>query len=68
MPGLSDRKLLDGVCCQYCIYFEKPECPIKEASPWSRWGNWCSEYQPNPSEPSALTINEALTKVLEASK
>lgn len=48
-----------GVCCQYCIKFEKSACPIKEASPWSRWGDWCSKYEPNPDEKEAVTLEEA---------
>ncbi len=48
-----------GVCCQYCIMFEKSACPIKEASPWSRWGDWCSQYERIPAEKGATTIEEA---------
>lgn len=48
-----------GVCCQYCIKFEKSACPIKEASPWSRWGDWCSQYERNPAETGAMTLEEA---------
>lgn len=48
-----------GVCCQYCIKFEKSACPIKEASPWSRWGDWCSQYEPNPDEKEAVMLEEA---------
>ena len=44
---------LKGVCCQYCIHFEKTSCPIQNASPWSRWKNWCNEYEPNPDEKEA---------------
>lgn len=50
-----------GVCCQYCIKFEKSACPIKEASPWSRWGDWCSQYEPNPDEKEPVTREEALS-------
>ena len=57
--------LLDGVCCQYCKHFEQNECPVKTASPWSRWGNWCNVYEPNPDEPEAkpfpFTSNMPLT-------
>jgi len=40
----SDTGFVKGVCCAYCKHFEKESCPIKEASPWSRWKNYCSEY------------------------
>ncbi len=50
------RKIFDGVCCQYCIHFEQPSCPITMASPWSRWGNWCNMYDPNPNETEAKDI------------
>jgi len=52
-PAVSSTRLLDGVCCQYCKHFEQNECPVKTASMWSRWGNWCNVYEPNPDEPEA---------------
>ena len=59
---MIEDDLLVGVCCQYCTKFEG-ECPIKNASPWSRWKNFCSEYDPNKDKyPEALTIKEAVLK------
>lgn len=36
-----------GKCCEYCIKHEKPECSVKNAEPWSRWRNFCSEFEGN---------------------
>jgi hypothetical protein len=47
---------VDGVCCQYCRWFETPQCPVTDASPWSRWKNWCNMYTPNPDESEAKMI------------
>jgi hypothetical protein len=55
----SEPKQIDGVCCQYCIKFEQPSCPVKTASPWSRWGNWCNAYHPNPNMPEARPLPDA---------
>ena len=55
-------ELLNGVCCQYCQHFETSECPVQTASPWSRWGNWCSEYQPTPNEPDARSLVAAFAE------
>ena len=52
--------LLKGVCCAYCVKFETGACPVRTASPWSRWKDFCGEYTPNPDEPCALTIAEAV--------
>jgi hypothetical protein len=51
---------LEGVCYQFCVDFESNGCPITEASPWSRWGSWCSEYTPNKElYPEAKPLEEA---------
>ena len=54
---------LDGICCAYCIKAEQPECPIKNASGWSRWGSWCNEYKRNPDETDAgeLKLDDRIT-------
>lgn len=52
----SSRKMVDGVCCAYCAYFETPSCPVSEASPWSRWLNWCNEYTPNTAMADAKPL------------
>ena len=54
-----EPKQIDGVCCQYCINFEQPLCPVQTASPWSRWGNWCNAYHPNPNMPEARPLPDA---------
>lgn len=48
--------LLPNVCCAYCLKFETGECPVKSASPWSRWGNWCNEYERNPEMSAAADV------------
>ncbi len=53
---MSGCKMVNGVCCQYCIKFEQPLCPVKTASPWSRWGNFCNAYEHNPKEPQARPL------------
>jgi hypothetical protein len=37
-------------CCAACRYFESKRCPVKAAEPWSRWGNYCSEFQNKQGE------------------
>jgi hypothetical protein len=59
MNDNDEPKQIDGVCCQYCINFEQPLCPVKTASPWSRWGNWCNAYHPNPNMPDARPLPDA---------
>ena len=39
-----------GMCCEYCLKQETSECPVKTASPWSRWGNYCNEFVGNRIE------------------
>ena len=51
-----NMEMIDGVCCQYCVHFDKGDCPVKTASPWSRWGNWCNCYRPNPNIPEAREL------------
>jgi hypothetical protein len=51
--------MLQGVCCEFCRKKETYECPVKKASPWSRWADWCSRYEKN-DEPAALTIQESV--------
>jgi len=36
-------------CCEFCIKLEKPACPVKSADPWSRWGNYCNEFESKQS-------------------
>lgn len=37
--------MIAGICCEYCIKQETNDCPVENASPWSRWNNFCSEYE-----------------------
>jgi hypothetical protein len=53
-------EILLGVCCEFCKKMEGPECPVKEASPWSRWKSYCGEYEPNPEQKDAVTIEQAI--------
>lgn len=53
---MSEPKIVSGVCCQYCIHFEQSSCPISTASPWSRCGNFCNAYAPNPKYPDAKPL------------
>ena len=46
-----------GKCCEYCVKHEKPECPVKNAEPWSRWKNFCSEFEEN--EKAAIVRSNA---------
>lgn len=53
--------ILLGVCCQYCVKFETKECPVKTASPWSRWHSFCNEYKPNSEKfGEAVSLREAI--------
>jgi len=54
-----EPKQIDGVCCQYCAKYLHIDCPVKTASPWSRWGNWCNAYHPNPNMPEARPLPDA---------
>jgi len=57
--------MLNGVCCEFCSKHEKNKrCPVKDASPWSRWKNFCSEYEKG-NHLDALTIREAVTNEIE---
>jgi hypothetical protein len=62
MENMEEDKYLDGVCCGFCAKFERRECPVKGASPWSRWQNWCSEYEPDPAQIEAKTIEEGVIR------
>jgi hypothetical protein len=51
-----------GKCCEYCVKHEKPECPVKNAEPWSRWKNFCSEFEEN--EKAAMCDSEHIAPVV----
>lgn len=31
-------------CCGICKKFEKSNCPVHSANPWSKWKNYCNEF------------------------
>lgn len=35
----------EGICCEFCKKQESSLCPIESASPWSRWKNFCNEFE-----------------------
>ena len=37
--------IVEGVCCAYCAKFNTAQCPIITANNWSRWKNFCNEYE-----------------------
>lgn len=37
--------MIVGLCCELCKKHGTDNCPVKEAAPWSRWANFCSEFQ-----------------------
>lgn len=43
---MKDTEFIPGVCCEYCKKFETAECPVKTASPWSRW-DYCNNFRDN---------------------
>lgn len=49
---------MKGVCCEYCTKCEKDACPIQTASPWSRWKDFCSAFDPDRNEPNARSLPE----------
>ena len=53
-----------GKCCEYCVKQEKPECPVKNAEPWSRWKNFCSEFEEN--EKASMCDSEHIASVVRS--
>ncbi len=37
--------MIVGLCCELCKKHETSGCPVKEASPWSRWVNFCNRFE-----------------------
>lgn len=37
--------MVNGICCEYCTKQETKDCPVKRGVPWSRWKNFCSEFE-----------------------
>lgn len=46
----AEKAIEEGRCCQYCVDSESDACPIKQASPWSRWSNYCNLFSPRRGE------------------
>jgi len=38
------QKSVSTICCEHCEKMGKPFCPIKAASPWRPWENFCSDF------------------------
>jgi len=51
---------INGICCQYCLLFETKDCPVREASNWSRWVNFCNCYIQNPAYLEAQSFSALL--------
>lgn len=55
---MNDNENIDGVCCEYCIHFEKESCNVYSASPWSKW-DFCSHFR---SAKNNQTIKEIIIR------
>ena len=40
-----DKNYYEGIACVLCSKQEQSECPVKTASPWSKYYNFCNEYE-----------------------
>lgn len=52
--------IIKGVCCAYCLKFEKRACPVKTADPWRKWRDYCGQYEKNKTIPEASNLFEAV--------
>lgn len=50
-------------CCENCIKMETSDCPIKEASPWSRWDHCCNFKPTKESEDSDILAKKLLEQM-----
>ena len=57
--------MIVGLCCEYCIKHETNDCPVDNASPWSRWANFCNEFVDNKNRTISSFMN--IVKLKEAS-
>jgi hypothetical protein len=39
--------LVEGICCEHCVFFEHPLCPVSSADPWSRHKDYCGNFKSN---------------------
>lgn len=53
---MEDNELIKGVACEYCGKQQNNDCPVKTASPWSRW-DYCNHFR---HRESGKSIPEAL--------
>lgn len=52
---MKDKEVIFGVCCEYCSKFESDECPVKSASPWSRW-DYCNHFREKGTNKTIVDI------------
>lgn len=57
---MNARETINDVCCEYCAKFEQTDCPVKQASPWSRW-DYCCQFRHKIGD---RTISEILVSNL----
>ena len=52
---MQENEGIRGVCCEYCKKYKSNDCPVKTASPWSRW-DYCNHFRDknNKSIPEIL--------------
>ncbi len=55
---MKDNEFIKDVCCEYCKKFDTDDCPVKTASPWSRW-DFCNNFRDKD--------NKAIAEILEQS-
>ncbi len=53
------EQMVPAVCCRLCLKFQTKDCPVKTASPWSSWKDFCSKYIPNITYPEARRFVQA---------
>ncbi len=42
---MSERDyMIVGLCCELCKKQGTDDCPVKTASPWSRWEDFCDKF------------------------
>ena len=59
--------LVDGISCEYCKHNEAMTCPVVEADNWSRWKNFCSEFQNEKFKLNEI-IPEIIKELIESMK
>ena len=54
---MKDKEYIDGICCLYCGKYESNECPIKTASPWSKY-DYCNQFRDN-------MLNQSIPEIIK---